>query len=148
MAQQWRNRALNAAVLIGGLAVLVLVYALVTQSVGTDTSPTREENPGDLVSEVIQVEVRNGAGVDYLASETTQYLRDRGFDVVEVGDHTSYDQSQTVVVDRVGDRETAQRVAAALGIPEDRVEQEVRPDLYLDASVIIGHDYESLSPFN
>ena len=148
MTSRWTNRLLNTALLLGVVVVVVLVYALVTRSIGSDSSPTREENPADLVGDIIQVEVRNGAGVDHLASETTHYLRDRGFDVVEVGDHDSYDQEQSVVIDRVGDEETAQRVAAALGLPDDQVQQDIRPDLYLDASVVIGHDYESLAPFD
>lgn len=148
MANRVTNGLLNAALVVLGLAVMILLYALVTRSVGTRTDPVRAENPANLVGKIIQVEVRNGCGVDHLAAQATQFLRDRGFDVVEVGDHTSFDQQQSVVIDRVGDLESARRVAAALDIPEDRVIQEIRSDYYLDASVIIGHDYKTLEPFD
>mgnify|MGYP006279214029 CR=1 FL=1 len=148
MANRVTNGLLNAALVVLGLAVMILLYALVTRSIGTRTDPVRAENPANLVGKIIQVEVRNGCGVDHLAAQTTQFLRDRGFDVVEVGDHTSFDQQESVVIDRVGDLESARRVAAALDIPEDRVIQEIRSDYYLDASVIIGHDYKTLEPFD
>lgn len=147
-ANRLSNSLLNGAVALCGLAVLVLLYALVTRSIGTRTDPVRASNPAELVGTIIQVEVRNGCGVDHLAAEMTQFLRDRGFDVVEVGNHSSFDQQQSVVIDRVGDLESARRVAAALGIPPSRVKQDIQRGYYLDASIIIGHDYKKLEPFN
>lgn len=148
MADRFTNGLLNVAVLAFGLAVMVMLYALITRGIGMRSDPARASNPAELVGDIIQVEVRNGCGVDHLAARTTQFLRDRGFDVVEVGDHTSFDVQHSRVIDRVGDIETAKRVAAALNIPEERVVQDVQPALYLDASVIIGHDYERLEPFD
>lgn len=148
MADRFANGLLNAALLILGFAVMVLLYALITRGVGARTDPARVSNPAGLVGDIIQVEVRNGCGVDQLAARTTQFLRDKGFDVVEVGDHTSFDVQHSRVIDRVGDLQSAKRVAAALNIPEENVTQDIRRDYYLDASVIIGHDYEHLEPFD
>jgi len=143
-----RNILLNTALLVGGLGVMVLLYALVTRTVLTSPSPTRPSEAAEkLVGSIIQVEVRNGAGVDALAARTTQYLRERGFDVVDVGNATSFDREHTVVIDRVGDRAAARKVAEALGVPGRRVEQDIRPQYYLDASIILGRDYEQLRPF-
>jgi len=52
-----------------------------------------------------------------------------------------------VVIDRIGNLEAAQNVAEALGIPSERVRQDLKPQYYLDASVVIGRDYEQLRPF-
>jgi hypothetical protein len=76
------------------------------------------------------------------------YLRRRGFDVVEVGDYRSFDEERSKVIDRVGDLETARKVANALGIPEDQVLQEIRLDYFLDATIVIGKDYATLRPFD
>lgn len=148
MADRFTNGLLNLAVLALGLVVMVMLYALITRSVGLRTDPVRASNPAELVGHIIQVEVRNGCGVDQLAAHTTQFLRDRGFDVVEVGDHSSFEVQHSVVIDRVGDLKSARKVAAALNIPRERVVQEIRPDLYLDASVVLGHDYKHLEPFD
>jgi len=142
------NGLLNVALAVGGLSVLVLLYALATRTLFTGPSPERPvPDSSELVGSIIQVEVRNGAGVDRLAERTTQYLRDRGFDVVDVGDYSSFDQEHSVVIDRIGNLEAAQNVAEALGIPSERVRQDLKPQYYLDASVVIGRDYEQLRPF-
>lgn len=143
----WLNGLLNLALVVLGLAVITLLYALVTRHVQPRADPVREEKSAELVGDIIQVEVRNGCGVSGVAAVTTQHLREYGFDVVETGDFRSFDQERSVVVDRVGNLEAAKKVAAALGISEAQVQQEIRPDYYLDASVIIGKDYGSLLPF-
>lgn len=142
-----RNGLLNAALVVLGLGVMVLAYALVTRTTTPRSNPNRVAQTTDLVGPVIQVEIRNGAGVDHLAKRTRAFLRDRGFDVVDVGNYQSFSQDESLVIDRVGDLESARKVASALGIPQDRVQQDIRRDYYLDASVILGHDYSTLRPF-
>lgn len=142
-----QNGLLNAALLAGGLAVMVLLYGLVTRTLVPPANPNRASDKTELVGTIIQVEVRNGAGIDHLAAETTHYLRQRGFDVVDVGNYETFRQDRSIVIDRVGDLEAARRVAEALGLPSDRVRQDIQRQYYLDASVIIGHDYKQLRPF-
>lgn len=142
------NGLLNAALVAGGLAVVVLLYAVASRAFVSSPSPERPADDSTaLVGSVIQVEVRNGAGVDGLAARTTQFLRDRGFDVVDVGNYSSFNQQQSVVIDRVGNKEAARKVAEALGLPASRVRQEIRRQYYLDASVVLGRDYSELRPF-
>jgi len=145
---RFTNGLLNAALLAGGLGVVVLLYAFASRTVFTGPSPERPaSDTSELVGQIIQVEIRNGAGVDHLAEQTTQYMRDRGFDVVDVGNSSAFDQERSVVIDRIGNPEAARNVAEALGIPPSRVQQDIKPDYYLDASVILGHDYKQLRPF-
>ena len=141
----WTNGVVNVMLVGLGLAVLVLFYALVSRNVSVDAAP--EAKPAGLVGDIIQVEVRNGCGVAGLAESMTQFLRHEGFDVVEVGNYTSFNQAKTLVVDRVGDLEAAKNVAAAIGLSEDRVAQEFRQDYFLYAPVVIVQAYEPLAPF-
>lgn len=141
------NVLLNVALFGAGLAVLVLLYGLATRTFTPRTAPARDEHPAVLSGDVIQVEVRNGAGEAGLAATMTRYLRRRGFDVVESGNWTSFDEPETVIIDRVGNPEAAARVANALGLPRERVREERREDLLLDASVVIGRDFHTLPPF-
>lgn len=147
----WRSRLrhglLNGALLVGGVTVMVLLYGLVTHVFVPSPDPRRPSPSQELVGSIIQVEVRNGAGVNKLAARTTQYLRNRGFDVVDVGNYETFEQDRSIVVDRVGDPEAARKVAEALGLPPERVKQDIRRQYYLDASVIIGRDYSDLRPF-
>lgn len=126
----------------------MLLYAVASRTLVSTPSPERpSDDTTALVGSVIQVEVRNGVGADGLAGRTTQFLRDHGFDVVDVGNDSSFDQQQSVVIDRVGNMDAARKVAEALGVPASRVRQEIRRQYYLDASVVIGHDYDELRPF-
>ncbi len=139
--------ALNVSLIVLGGAVLILFFSLITRLIFPATDPSREDNPGHFVGEVLQVEVRNGCGVAGLASTMTAFLRRRGFDVVEVGDSPPFNQEFTMVYDRIGDLEAARKLAEAIGIPEERVVQDIDPEEFLDASVVIGNDYATLKPF-
>ena len=138
---------LNVSIAVIGLAAVFLLYSLVARSFYPRTDAVREANPAQLVGDILQVEVRNGCGVSGLAATATFFLREHGFDVVEVGDHHRFDVERSLVIDRVGDLAAARKVASALGIDETQVQQEIRPDLYLDATVILGMDYSALRPF-
>ncbi|MEM9997288.1 MAG: LytR C-terminal domain-containing protein [Bacteroidota bacterium] len=137
---------LNLALIVGGIAALMLLYALANRFLAPRADAVRETNPAELYGEIIQVDVRNGCGDAGLAATTTAFLRDRGFDVVESGNVPDFGVERSEVVDRIGDEAAALKVAAALGIPEARVREE-RRDVYLDASVILGCDYATLRPF-
>jgi len=87
----------------------------------------------------ITVEVRNAGGVDGMARTATAHLRSAGFDVVDVGNASSFDQQASVVIDRVGNEEAAADVAWALGI--DSVGSEPDPNLFVDVTVRLGSDW-------
>lgn len=144
---RWTNRLMNVALVVLGLVVLVLLYALAMRFLTPRIDPTRENNPGQLVGRILQVEVRNGCGVAGVAGTMTKYLRRHGFDVVEVGNYAAFDEPRSLVIDRVGDLEAAKKIAQAIGIEDAYIRQEVRPELYLDATVVIGKDYATLRPF-
>ena len=127
--------------------MLVLLYGLATRTFIPRTDPGREENPAELLGDVIQVEVRNGAGEAGLAGSVIQYLRRRGFDVVESGNYSSFDVDSTFIVDRVGNPDAARRVAAALGVSENKIQEDVQSNAYLDVSVVVGKDFNTLTPF-
>ena len=97
-----------------------------------------------MFSDVIQIEVLNGCGVPGLAAKFTSVLRQNGFDVVESGNFETFDVTRTLVIDRSGNTENARRVARALGVPENRIIREISSDFYLDVTVVIGSDYETL----
>ena len=83
----------------------------------------------------IRVQVLNATKTRGLARRATLYLRDRGFDVVELGtaDQTS---DSVVVLDRSGHPEWANLVADVLG--GARVESRPDSSRYLDVTVLLG----------
>ena len=141
------NLALIFGIVVFGVATLILTFALFNRVGSPRPDATRVYNPDGLLGDIIQVDVRNGCGVSGLAGRMTDFLRAYGFDVVEHGDHTSFNVQETIIVDRIGNLDAAKQVALALGLTEDRIVQEVRTDYFLDVSVIIGMDYQTVMPF-
>lgn len=89
-----------------------------------------------------RVEVLNGAGDRGAAREVADYLRGRGFDVVYFGNARHFEHAATRVLDRSGREEAASEVARALGL--EGVAVELEPELYLDATVVLGSDWREM----
>jgi hypothetical protein len=83
----------------------------------------------------VRVQVLNATASRGLAQRATDHLRDRGFDVVEIGNNRDRMDS-TLVLDRSNHPDWARRVAAAMG----GAQMLSRPDSsrYLDVTVLIG----------
>ena len=143
----WSNRLLNAGLLLGSLLVAVLLYALIAGTLVPSQVPEPRPPTPAYDGTLIQVEVVNGCGVARVAERTRNFLIDRHFDVISVGNHDHFDVPRTLVIDRAGNEQAARQVALALGIPDERVRQEIRRDYYLDVSVILGKDFATLRPF-
>ena len=86
----------------------------------------------------VRVQVVNTTTTRGLARRATALLRDRGFDVVDMG--TAGDGiDSTLVLDRSGHPDWARRVAAALGAA--RVEARPDSSRYLDVTVLLGRSW-------
>ena len=118
--------------------MVLLLGSALGQWIPGDTGPEGQavRSPG---TERVTVEVRNAGGVAGMARTATGHLRHAGFDVVSLGNASTFDQEESVVIDRVGERETAAAVAGALGI--DSVRSEPDPNLYVDVTVRLGSDW-------
>ncbi|WP_372636147.1 LytR C-terminal domain-containing protein [Fodinibius sp.] len=137
--------ALNAAIGFLSLLLVLLIFGLFTRLVYPRIENQRSEDDSELIGKIIQLEVLNGCGVPGLANTFTSALRKNGFDVVETGNFKNFDMTETVVIARTTDEKNARRVAEALGIRPGNVFVEASEDFYLDATVVIGSDYESLT---
>ena len=141
------NQDLYFNAIISFLAVLlvVLLVSLFTRIVYPRIVTERENENSVLISEIIQIEVLNGCGVNGIANNFTSLLRINGFDVVETGNFDNFDVKKSMVISRSGTMKHAYQIAKVLGIEEVHVLREESDDYYLDASIVIGADYESLN---
>ncbi|HSY82888.1 MAG TPA: LytR C-terminal domain-containing protein [Gemmatimonadaceae bacterium] len=102
-----------------------------------DPAPQRESAPGTIEAptERIRVEVLNATKVHGLARRATEYLRDRGFDVVASG--TAREQrDSTLIIDRTNHPVWAGRAARAFN--GARVELARDSSRYVDLTVLVG----------
>jgi hypothetical protein len=86
----------------------------------------------------IRVQILNATSRRGLARRATTFLRDRGFDVVDVGT-TREGLDSTLVLDRSGHPDWARLVARALG--GGRIESRPDSSRYLDVTVLVGRDW-------
>jgi hypothetical protein len=141
---QWKSAGSNGLFILFGLIVIVLVYSFINR-IFIDPPVNAETNRGGK-THTIQLDVLNGSGTPRLGQRFTDYLRARGFDVVEMGNFKESGVELTRVIDRAGDLTAARQVAEALGVPKERVIQQIDKNAYLDVSVVIGKDFKSLKP--
>ncbi len=146
-----KSKGLKSSLLTGLIWLLaavnlVLVLSLISRIVAPENPPQ-----GVLKAEdSLKVEVLNGCGKPGLAKEVTDYLRQRGFDVVsfgnyQIGDKLNFNVPKTLVIDRRSmDLRNAKRVAEALGVARSEVLAELNEAKALDVTVILGKDYRDL----
>ncbi len=136
--------ALNAVIGFLSLLLFLLLFGLFTRLVYPRIQNQRAEAEPKLIGEIIQLEVLNGCGVSGLASQFTSALRKNGFDVVETGNFDHFDMQKTIIISRTYNTDNAKRVAEAIGIDEKNILVEASDDFYLDATIVIGSDYQTL----
>lgn len=139
-----RTLLLNGLIAALTLIVGYLLYSLLARTVFSP--PVESDRSGVAAGTTIQLDVFNGCGVPNAGTQFTSYLRARGFDVVEIRNYKTFDVDESLVIDRTGDMNNAQKVAYALGIGKEHIIQQINQDYYVDVSVVIGKDYKSLKP--
>jgi hypothetical protein len=123
------------------LALVLLAGLAATRGFMRRKSPVPHATRPDVTAPEgrrVKVEVLNATSVRGLARRAMLHLRDRGFDVLDMG--TSGEQlDSTLVLDRSGHPEWAKSVAQALG--GARVESRPDTSRYLDVTVLLGRTW-------
>lgn len=139
--EEWK--VVRLAVLAGTGPVPAATAAGAAEDDPAATGSATGEIPGrDDLANRIKVEVLNGAGERGLARQFADRLRLLGFDVVATGNAEHFDHEVTHVLDRSGRLGAALAVARELST--DSLAVAIDPELYLDASVVVGSDWAGL----
>jgi hypothetical protein len=147
-----KHYSVNTAIIILAVLTVYLLYNFVKRQVTpqNETVKTQVDTTNKITRQpsgsTLQIDVQNGSGVPGIADKFTEYLRQKGFDVVEMGNFSSSDVKTSMVIDRAGNMRNAKRVAASIGISEKYVIQQMNNNYFLDATVVIGKDYGELLP--
>jgi len=136
---------LNTAIGFLGILLIILIFFLIARFIYPRIVAERVDPDPALISNVIQLEVLNGCGVPGLATAFTGTLRSYGFDVVETGNFDHFNVENTYVIARTGKIDNARRLASAIGISDEFIIRETSGDFYLDVTLVLGSDYESLN---
>lgn len=119
------------------LVTVIAAFAFFNRS---DT-PDPVAGPRYQASRDVKIEVLNGCGINGIARVVGNRLRETGFDVMTLDNADRFDYPESIVIDRLGNPDEADRVAEALGI-SNRIQQIVPDPFRIESvTVIIGKDY-------
>lgn len=141
------NLSLNIIIFFLASLTIYLGYSIIIKLNDKPKIVEEVENLKNQPSEIIQVEVLNGCGISGVADRFTDFLRNKNVDVVNIGNYSSFDIEETFVIDRVGNKANAFKVADLLGITrKSNSITQLNEDLFLDVTIVIGKDYYKLNP--
>ena len=136
MSWKPRRRTVVGAVVVLLVAAAVATWRLAARSPVVVGGPAIGAGEARAPRDVrVRVEVLNATRTRGLARRATRHLRDRGFDVVLVG-NSAETRDSTVVIDRTGHPDWAALVAEAMG--GARIETVPDTSRYLDITVLVG----------
>ena len=144
------NKTANILLLVSfGLIVIVMLSSFINRVIISPPVQAEIDNGANTSQNdvVIQVNVLNACGETGLAAKVMEFLRLRGFDVVEIGNYPKKEE-KSFVLDRLGDVRSARKVAYAIGVPDSLVVSALDSTLFVRSTVVIGKDFPLLKPFN
>ena len=143
------NYTLNISIILITALCIYLAYSMImntTGSRGDNLSDTAKKQITNQPNLSIQINILNATGENRIGARFRDYLKAKGFDVVDMGNYKA-EVEKTMVLDVIGDISKAKRVADAVGVSHRNVVQQLDKTKYIDATVIIGKDYNELKPF-
>ena len=137
-------------------ANLVFITSMVIQSFSSRGTagpfiPAKDTMPKQVTvtsQQKLKVEVLNGCGIQDVAKQITDFLRQRNTDVVYFGNFERWDLSETLIIDRVDHNlGNAKIIGKILGVEENRMFPQISPQRQLDVTIIIGKNYSQLKAY-
>lgn len=95
-----------------------------------------------LAAEGAKIIVHNGSTIGNIAAQTSAFLKERGFQVVEFGNAERFDYPTTMIVDFTGKEYTIQCLARLLDIPQSNIQKYTGTYSEVDIRLIIGADFQ------
>jgi hypothetical protein len=90
----------------------------------------------------LQIEVLNGSGDPGVARRFAEKLLRVGVDVMAVGNADRFDYEETILLSRRGRLDELRELGRRIGCPN--VVQQVNEDLFVDGTLVLGRDAESV----
>ncbi|MDA1028140.1 MAG: LytR C-terminal domain-containing protein [Bacteroidetes bacterium] len=147
MTTRFNNWLLNLGILLLLGVAVTLFYAFFIRVTTVTPDPHRFDNPGNLLGNIIQVNILNATGKPGLALKMMEFMREEGFDVVGTDNYPEGILEKSVILDRIGNLDAAAQVALAIGLPASSVQVDVGPEYFFDATIVIGNDFEQIRPW-
>jgi len=123
-------------------AVVDEIFTEPAQEAEQNAEKDERENKDKLIEEGARIVVHNGSTVGNLAAQTSAFLKERGFQIVEFGNAERFDYPTTTIVDFTGKEYTIQYLAQLLNIPQANIQPFTGSYSEIDIRLIIGADFQ------
>ncbi len=123
-------------------AVVDEIFTEPAQEAEQNAEKDERENKDKLIEEGARIVVHNGSTVGNLAAQTSAFLKERGFQIVEFGNAERFDYPTTIIVDFTGKEYTIQYLAQLLNIPQANIQPFTGSYSEIDIRLIIGADFQ------
>ncbi|TES93821.1 MAG: LytR family transcriptional regulator [Candidatus Cloacimonadota bacterium] len=128
--------------LLARITIFILTFFVLFIAVSTVVRFLKKTKqiPGETGIVYTRVEVLNGCGVDNLAYKVTLFLREEGFDVVEISNVKGEDVERTIIIERV---DKNMKNAKLLGkiMKCSNITTMIDSTLFLEVTLLLGNDY-------
>jgi hypothetical protein len=144
------NKIINYTFIFAlGILVILMISSFIIR---VSNPPVSSELANDVqktneIECAIQVNVLNACGKDGLAKQVKDFLIERGFDVVEIANYSEHIDN-SIVIDRIGDYSSTNKVAYAMGIDPNCITTDIDSSQFVRSTIVIGRDYFTLKPFS
>jgi len=149
------NYTLNTIIVILVFLIVYFVYSIVASKDKKDDGKITIKTSKDSVSlsskdtlpeSIITVEVLNGSGESKLAYKVSDFLkRQNGINVIKYDNFRTNDIQETIVQSRDGNIKKAKKIAAIIGVEENRVNIVRGDEFDTEVRIIIGKDFRKLN---
>ncbi|MCL2040030.1 MAG: LytR C-terminal domain-containing protein, partial [Bacteroidetes bacterium] len=128
-----------------GILVVLMISSFAIRMFNPPISSELEDiaSKTNEIENFIQVNVFNACGKDGLAKHVKEYLIQRGFDVVEIANYPE-NVDNSMVIDRIGDSLSTNKVAYAMGIEKKCITMDIDSSQFVRSTIVIGKDYFTL----
>jgi len=136
-----------------GLSIVIPIYDKIRLvrdeifSTGGPVSPAAVSgDPAQLrQEEQAKVVIQNGTSASGLATQTAEYLRSQGINIVEETNADRLYSTSTIIIYN-GKPYTTQYIADLMGITTANIYNRYTPDAYADIAIILGDDWQYNNP--
>ena len=136
-----------------GLSIVIPIYDKIRIirdeifSTGGPVSPAAVSgDPAQLrQAEQARVIIQNGTSASGLATQTAEYLRSQGVNIIEETNADRLYSTSTIIIYN-GKPYTTQFIADLMSIPTANIYNRYTPDAYADIAVILGDDWQYNNP--
>lgn len=141
-----------STVTVDGAQVLVPVEEKIAELVAGifHQSPTASTSPGVPPSEVLiqaatnegaSIEILNGGGASGIATQTADYLKENGLNVVRVGNADRLNYVKTIIIDYTHNPETTALLKGLMDLSDGQILGQMKFNNPIDIRIILGADW-------